>query len=163
MAKKEIWKDIKGYEGIYQISNRGRVKSFHNNRELIMKPSDNGNGYKLVGLKNKGHRKNKYIHRLVGETFIPNPNKYKYINHIDYNIENNIVTNLEWCTAKQNIHHSRKNMRVPKSNRPSKYGKGIRYRSGRFEVSLCHQHGGTFYNYEDAKARRDEIFEEYYG
>lgn len=109
---KEIWKDISGYESIYQVSNLGRVKRivFKNGtteklKEKVLKPSDNGKGYKIVGLCKNGKIKNHYIHRLVAEAFIPNPNNYEEVNHKDFNKDNNIIDNLEWVTPLQNTRH----------------------------------------------------------
>lgn len=125
----EIWRDIKGYEGRYQISNKGKVKSlmdwngnassrsyYKREKELIR--TDNGHGYLIVSLRNmNAKRQNKYVHRLVAEAFIENPNNYKVVNHIDFNILNNNVENLEWCTTKQNVRHSRENMCHPKNSK----------------------------------------------
>lgn len=94
----EIWKDIKGYEGLYQISNCGNVKSLKTNKNLYLSDSK---GYQRVGLY-KGKRIMYAVHRLVAETFIPNPNNYPCVNHKDYNKKNNNVTNLEWCNHKYN-------------------------------------------------------------
>lgn len=95
---KEIWKDIKGYERLYQISNYGRVKSlvFNNNickkkREKILSPTDNGKGYLIIGLRKNGKRKNYYIHRLVAEHFLKNDKNLKEVNHINFNKKNNSV------------------------------------------------------------------------
>ena len=109
----EIWKDIKGYEGLYQVSNLGKVKSLlgwngktYYKREKILKPYIQ-KGYLRVNLfkKNKG---NKYlVHRLVAETFIPNPNKLPEVNHKDENPGNCGVSNLEWCTRLYNIQYSK--------------------------------------------------------
>ena len=101
---KEIWKDIPNYEGLYQISNYGRIKSLYNykrNGTNILKPRIK-KGYYCIGLRKKGKRKWIGIHRLVGQTFIPNPNNYPCINHKDENPLNNYVENLEWCTVKYN-------------------------------------------------------------
>lgn len=93
----EIWKDIEGYEGLYQVSNIGRIKSFHHNKEHIIK-SWNNKGYRVVSLhKHKEHKK-QLIHQLVAKAFIPNPNNYSCINHLDRNRANNTVSNLEWTT-----------------------------------------------------------------
>lgn len=94
---KEIWKDVKGYECLYQVSNFGNVKSLIRNKILILSYSHNG--YRLVSLQRKTFR----VHRLVAEHFIPNPNNYPCVNHIDSNRKNNDVSNLEFCTHKQNI------------------------------------------------------------
>lgn len=107
----EIWKDIKGFEGIYQISNMGRLKSFKNHSEgFILSNKNSKNDYFSVVLTNNLLKKKRYarIHRLVAEAFIPNPdpdNKTQ-INHIDSNKQNNCVDNLEWVTPKENMVHA---------------------------------------------------------
>ena len=104
----EIWKDIKGYEGLYQVSNLGRVKSFVKKGEKILAPQKNSNGYLRVILTNKAKKKRYFIHRLVAETFILNPNYYPVVNHLDCNRTNNSVNNLEWCTIKMNHDYMKK-------------------------------------------------------
>ena len=105
----EIWKNIVGYEGKYQISNLGRVKSLKDRygyRERILKPSTNKRGYKKVVLVKVGEKRKTFlVHRLVAEAFIPNPNNYSEVNHKDENPSNNNVDNLEWCTRKYNINY----------------------------------------------------------
>ena len=96
----EIWKDIKGFEGLYQVSNQGRIKSIISNK--ILKQIRHHKGYIITCLtKNKIH-KTYQVHRLVGAAFVPNPNKYPHINHKDENPTNNSAENLEWCTQKYN-------------------------------------------------------------
>lgn len=102
----EIWKDIKGYEGLYQVSNLGNVRNLKQNKNLSK--IDNGNGYLYITLRNKGKRKNHYIHRLVAENFIENFDKNKVINHKDYNKKNNNINNLENITQRENIIYSLK-------------------------------------------------------
>lgn len=106
----EIWKDIEGYNGLYQISNLGRVKSLGRRgkgcslEDRILKSMINKDGYHLVNLKDTNHVAKWFtIHRLVALHFIPNPNDYKEINHKDEIKGNNIVTNLEWCTRDYNV------------------------------------------------------------
>jgi len=101
---KEIWKDIEGYEGLYQVSNLGRVKSIITN--IIMKPSYCKSNYLKVKLCKNGRQKTIQIHRLVAENFIDNIYNKPQINHIDCNKENNRVDNLEWVTAKENTAHA---------------------------------------------------------
>lgn len=109
---KEEWRDIQGYEGLYQVSNKGRVKSTRNN--IILKPAMNNHGYYWVDLLNHGIRKHATIHRLVAQAFIPNPNNYPQVNHIDENTINNQVSNLEWCTAQYNHDYGTRNERAIK-------------------------------------------------
>ena len=123
----EIWKDIKGYEGLYQISNFGNVKRIKgiNSRYYdgyVLNTSDNGQGYKLVGLSKNKKRTNHYIHRLVAEAFIDNPQQYKEINHIDNNKSNNKVQNLEWCDRSYNVKYSYKQGRLPQKNMIGRIG-----------------------------------------
>lgn len=108
----EIYKDIEGYEQLYQISNYGNVKSLKYNKEKILKPAKLKNGYLQVTLCKEEKRKQHYIHRLVGEAFIDNPNNYKQVNHKDENPANNNVSNLEWCTNEYNINYGTRNQRV---------------------------------------------------
>jgi predicted XRE-type DNA-binding protein len=100
--EKEIWKDVIGYEGLYQVSNLGRVKSLRKN--LIMKLCSANHGYLNVGL-NKNLKKSFYIHRLVAQAFIPNPENKPQVNHKDGNRLNNKVENLEWNTNYENMRH----------------------------------------------------------
>ena len=115
MFEQEIWKDIKGYEGLYQVSNMGRIKSLKRKvknkngyriaNEKIIKPvlTDTCKYY-AVGLHKNKKRKTLLVHRLVAINFIPNPNNYTEVNHKDENKQNNNVNNLEWCNHKYNMH-----------------------------------------------------------
>ena len=118
----EIWKDIKGYEGVYQVSNLGNVKSV----ERFVKHSCGGNkvvkekilktgkraGYYSVLLSKEGVHKNFCVHRLVAEAFLDNPNNLPCVNHKDENKTNNYVDNLEWCTSEYNQSYGTKGKRV---------------------------------------------------
>lgn len=114
---KEIWKDIKGYEGLYQISNLGRVKSLARKyksrvcKETIKKFSIDVKGYCKVNLCKNGKITYPRIHRLVAEHFILNPKKLPQVNHIDENKQNNRVDNLEWCDNKYNVNYGTHNLR----------------------------------------------------
>ena len=114
---KEIWKDIKGYEGLYQVSNYGRVKSlaktiiYSNGREhfypeKILKPCKQKNGYFKIGLVKDGNYKNVFVHRLVAYAFIPKPQNCDQVNHKDENRQNNRSNNLEWCNCQYNVDYS---------------------------------------------------------
>jgi hypothetical protein len=104
----EIWKDIKGYEGLYQVSNLGRVKSLERYKtnwskkqcvkERVLKPILANTGYYMVVLSKNGITKSVLVHRLVAETFLSNPNNLEQVNHKDENKLNNNIDNLEFCT-----------------------------------------------------------------
>lgn len=101
----EIWRDIDGYEGLYQVSNFGRVKSFQKGTVRILKPAINRKWLFVVLCKNGGKKIFK-VHRLVAMAFIPNPDGKPQVNHIDGNPQNNHVDNLEWCTPSENMQHA---------------------------------------------------------
>lgn len=105
---KEVWKDIQGYEGIYQISNFGRVKSLKFGKEKILKTPTNTHNYPSIYLKENGKKKALRVHRLVAQNFLVNDNNYPDVNHIDGNKTNNKIENLEWCNRSQNEFHAYK-------------------------------------------------------
>lgn len=123
----KVWKDIAGYEGYYQVSNLGRVKSLQTKayshikkcaipvkREKILKPYPNTDKYLIVNLNKDGHRNCQKVHRLVAKAFIPNENNYPQVNHKDENKQNNCVENLEWCTNQYNFTYGTAKERMAK-------------------------------------------------
>lgn len=129
----EIWKDIKKYEGYYQISNYGRVKSLRTNK--ILKIFFDKDGYCRVCFCVKENRKYIFVHKLVMETFKPDRTKFKsmpyedknniqlnnlQINHKDENVKNNMLKNLEWCTPSYNVNYGKRNKQVSKNLRQYK-------------------------------------------
>lgn len=111
----EEWKDIEGYEGLYQVSNKGKVKSLKyrgSNNECVLKNRKTTKGYLQVALwKNQKHKEFQ-VHRIVAKAFIPNPDKLPQVNHKDENKTNNSVENLEWCTNEYNHNYGTRNLRA---------------------------------------------------
>ena len=132
---KEIWKDKKDYEGHYQVSNFGRVKSIKFGKERIMNLVTDKYGYLYVNLYKNNIKKAYFVHRLVAEAFLPNPNNLPCVNHKDEDKSNNIVSNIEWCDVKYNTNYgaslekrafnSRRNKRIGKSNTNGKRSKPV--------------------------------------
>lgn len=124
MEEKEIWKDIKGFEGLYQISNMGNVKSLsrikRNGRgyrtvpERILKPVDDSHGYLKVNLYKDGKRKTHKVHRLVAQAFCENQMGYNEVNHIDEDKTNNCAKNLEYCSRSYNCNYGTRNEKISK-------------------------------------------------
>lgn len=132
----EIWKPIKGYEGYYQVSNLGNVRSldrivtYSNNKiylykSRIRKPYKDRGGYLTCDLRKNSKGKNAKVHRLVAEAFIPNPNNLPQVNHRDEDKTNNHVENLEWCDGKYNVNYgtaiqrsAEKRLNSPKLSKP---------------------------------------------
>lgn len=139
----EEWKDITGFEGSYQASNLGRVRSLdryinasHGSKQFrkgqIIKGSVMPNGYLVVGLWKDCKCEQHYIHRLIAQTFIPNPNGYAEINHKDEDKTNNSVSNLEWCEHSYNINYGTTKERISKSHYALKKGTRVgQYKDGK--------------------------------
>ena len=113
---KEEWRDIKGFDGLYQVSNQGEVRSLERIvkapagrtrpvKAIVLRPMSNMSGYVFVFLRQHGERQKFYIHRLVAMTFIENPEEKNLVNHKDCNRSNNVLPNLEWATDSENVLH----------------------------------------------------------
>lgn len=132
--EKEIWKDVVGYEGLYQISNCGKIRTvsryvhikhrgfegFRLVKQKEMKPYIY-NRYIGVSLTKDGKSSQKLIHRLVAEAFIPNPDNLPFINHKDENPSNNNVNNLEWCMPNYNCNYGNRNSKISNSRKGMKF------------------------------------------
>lgn len=122
----EIWNPLVSYEGLYEVSNFGRVKSLKRQVGTIMFPSvllvilDGSHGYSHVSLSKEGCRKRVMVHRLVAMAFIPNPENKPHVNHLDSNRKNNHVDNLEWCNQKENMQHALKHGNFSHEHRQKK-------------------------------------------
>ena len=128
----EIWRPIVGYEGLYEVSSYGRVRSLdrydnknHFRKGLIMKQNNDGRGYMSVILCLNGKIKKYLVHRLVAQAFIPNPDNLPEVNHKDENPENNSVTNLEWCDHSYNINYGTRKDKVRESQLKSGFWTGL--------------------------------------
>ena len=117
----EQWRPVEGFEGLYEISNFGRVKSLKFDKERILKPGKDGDGYLSVSLWSDGKRNAFKVHRLVASAFIPNPMGLPEINHRDENPSNNEVGNIEWCSRLYNINYGTRTEKVSKPVEASKY------------------------------------------
>ena len=110
--KKEYWKPVVGYEGLYEVSNWGRVKSLKFGKEKILKPQKDKDGYLCVTLYKNNNQCQFKVHRLVAEAFIDNSDNLPCVNHKDECKTNNIVSNLEWCDRKYNVNYGSRNKRA---------------------------------------------------
>lgn len=115
----ELWADIKGFEGLYQVSNLGNVKSLPRRGTYstphILAVTKDQKGYLMVGLSKNSKLTTRRVHRLVAEAFIPNLDNLPEVNHLDENKNNNTVSNLEWCTRKYNVNYG---TRTDKTQKP---------------------------------------------
>lgn len=114
----EIWEEVYGFDSLYEISNLGRLRTKHHGARGYQKeyryiePRDNGKGYLCFNLKSNHTQKTVYVHRLVANAFVANPNKHTEINHKDENKRNNSADNLEWCSHINNCNYGTRNERA---------------------------------------------------
>ena len=156
---KEVWKDIVGYEGLYQVSNLGRARSLPRpvgdgtNRMWkgrVLRATDNGRGYKIVGLRRNNIRKNYYVHRLVAQHFLDGWNELLVVDHIDGNKENNSVENLRIVSQKENVSYAIHQMRKPHKSWKGDAEKYIYERGGRYRVCMPKMPEKSFSTMEEA-------------
>lgn len=175
------WRNVKGYEKLYRVSNYGEVRAKRKviydfidgelqpsyiRPECTLTPTDNGNGYLIVGLVNSdGQRVNHYVHRLVAEAFLENPNNLPQVNHIDYDRQNNKLNNLEWVSAKDNVQHSLCNQPKTKCSHSRTGYKYVYFRNDKYRVCLIPMNGKrkekTFTELPEALKWRDRLAKEY--
>lgn len=162
--EQEMWKSVRGYEGLYEVSSLGRVRSLLNKNEKLMKPSLSTFGYLQISLCKSGKRKTFKVHRLVADAFIYKTDyKQNVIDHINHVITDNKVSNLRWTTRSQNQMNKRK-----QCNNTSGYI-GIswypKYNKWRVKLNVDGKEisGGYFENLEDAIQKRKELEEKYFG
>ena len=167
----EIWKDVKGYEGLYQVSNKGNVRRIGAHRYAFgeyffdksikpLSPIKKENGYMYVSLSLKRKRKNFFVHRLVAETFIPNPENLPQVNHKDFTRDNNCVENLEWCTAQYNTLYSKDNWKCWRNVSTKSGRKYITIRGGRYRVCIYHVTEKSFIDLDEAIRFRNQFIDE---
>lgn len=162
----EIWKQIKGFENVFEISNLGNVKRLKcrwAKNDRILKPNVGKRGYFVVNLSLKGFNKVVTIHRLVAIAFIPNPKNKREVNHKDGNKQNNSIENLEWVTPSENSRHAIKSQHIKKFNKPrgSHLEKGKWVSSIRFDKNLIYL--GRYKTKTEAQQKYYEKFKQLYG
>lgn len=128
----EEWRDIKGYEGRYQVSNTGKIKSVRSQKEK--KAFLQKYGYLKVQLYDRGKPRNYFVHRLVAEAFIPNSNNLREVNHKDENKTNNNASNLEWCNRRYNVKYG---------NRAALFSKKMINHPSISKIIKCFDFGGN--------------------
>ena len=172
----EKWKDIKGYENTYQVSNFGRIRSLDRiyvqpskwgtpmlkkYKGKVLNPTDNGNGYLIISLRDDNrNRKNFYVHRLVAEHFLREIAGGEVVNHLDYNKKNNNVENLEIISQKENVLYSISSMKKPRKHfkKSSTGEKYIYFKGGKYVLCIRQFRFEKYFNtLEEAVAERNEF------
>ena len=162
----EIWKPIKGYDGLYEVSNKGRIKSlncYNYKTPRLLKVSKRPDGYLSVRLSKNNKQTTKTVHRLVADAFLPNINNYEMINHKDENRANNNVDNLEWCTRAYNqnysinLHPERKQLFADNFKKSSSFiKKGVPHKYKQ-KVALINEQGKTLKVFDNASIAAKEL------
>ena len=169
--KEEMWKPVPGYEGIYEASTYARIRSiersvysrrwgcFQKRKSVILKPAISSRGYYTIVFGTNGTRKTYAVHRIIAETFLPNPNNLPVVNHKDENKANNAVSNLEWCTQKYNINYGsglkRRALAQSISKKGKHYSRRTEFKPGnvvpaKLHPILCVETGVLYKSMEDA-------------
>lgn len=154
MIKK--WKNIKGFNGLYQVSNTGQIYSVRRNKIMHNNPNKI-RGYVLVSLSFNGIVKKMPVHRLVAEAFIPNPEKKPEVNHIDGNKANNNVENLEWATKSENILHAKRILHRKGRDRYVMFN-GILFNSIKEFRNYIDMKGKNYRNFFDIKENNNVLY-----
>ena len=160
----EEWRPIEGYEGLYEVSSYGRVRSLdrydsrnHFRRGRILKLSYDTVGYLIVGLHSNGKAKTYLVHRLVAQAFIPNPDNLPEVNHIDEDKMNNRVDNLEMCNREYNSNFGTRNDRIRATSIKNGYWTGLSEEEYRKKYYQEHKDEHTEWNREYYQKNRDKI------
>ena len=127
---------------LYEINKYGEVRNSKTNKQI--KPYIDKCGYVKIGLRNNGKKKQYYVHRLVAETFIPNPNQYPCVNHIDENKQNNSIDNLEWCTYIYNLNYGTRNQRSAEKHKGKKASDETKLKLSQIDKAYCSKQVGQF-------------------
>ena len=156
----ERWKAIEGYDGLYEVSDLGRVRSLKFGKERILKNHTLPSGYVQIGLSKNGRVNVKYIHRLVAQAFIENDDETKtQINHRDECKQNNSVDNLEWCTAQYNMTYN--DIHKRKKNHLGDGGITKRSLANRSRKLIHYEHIGELYDHNLTYAENLEVMRKY--
>ena len=178
----EIWRPVVGYEGLYEVSSYGRVrsldryvkgKSYRLHKGKVLSPGKNSRGYLSIVLSYNGKHKIITVHRLVAQAFLPNPDNFLEINHKDEDKTNNNVTNLEWCDHKYNVNYGTRNIRAKETAIKNGYWTGLSrkesmkkyYQENKDKIKEYRKEYSQKYNqkyYQENKDRICEWKKEYY-